>query len=106
MVKRIYIAGPITGVADYKERFAEAERFLREVWPGATIFNPAARLPAGMHNAWYMERCCAEVCRCDVVYCVPGIGEGRRVMEVDLARACDIPVVGLLDVALAGREHE
>lgn len=35
----VYIAGPITGVEDYEERFAEAARILIEM--GHTVINPA-----------------------------------------------------------------
>lgn len=36
---RVYISGPITGVEDYKERFAKAEQELKE--QGHIVINPA-----------------------------------------------------------------
>lgn len=41
---KIYIAGPITGIPDYKERFAKAEAELKA--KGHAVMNPAA-LPEG-----------------------------------------------------------
>ena len=40
----IYIAGPITGVTDYKEKFDQAEHQLTEL--GHKVLNPAT-LPRG-----------------------------------------------------------
>ena len=42
---KIYIAGPITGVVDYREKFAVAERELAK--RGHVVLNPAA-LPEGL----------------------------------------------------------
>lgn len=50
---RVYISGAITGVDDYMERFAEAERCLTKL--GYSVFNPAkinAQLP---HDLTYEE---------------------------------------------------
>ena len=43
--KIVFIAGAITGVADYKEQFTSAEKNLQK--QGATVINPAV-LPSGL----------------------------------------------------------
>ena len=40
MIRRIYISGPITGTTDYKQRFEETEKKLKETFPDADIVNP------------------------------------------------------------------
>lgn len=48
----IYIAGPITGVEDYRERFGRVEAKLKA--KGHLVLNPA-RLPAGLEYEHYMK---------------------------------------------------
>jgi hypothetical protein len=64
-----YIAGPITGVADYKQKFAQAERLLKDL--GAEVFNPAT-LPAGLPEFAYMDICLAALRHCDAVLMLEG----------------------------------
>ena len=57
----IFMAGPITGVHDYKQRFAIAYTQLRNeffVKNGrvGSVWNPAM-MPDGRSNEWYMRRC-------------------------------------------------
>lgn len=57
----IILSGPITGVPDYKQRFAIAYCLAREDHrkahgKEASVFNPAA-LPDGRTEEWYMQRC-------------------------------------------------
>ena len=53
--KRVaYIAGPITGVDDYRERFREGKRKLKKM--GFTVLNPAD-LPEGWPPALYIPVC-------------------------------------------------
>lgn len=59
----IYIAGPITGRFDYKERFEKVERFLTR--KGHTAINPA-KLPQGLKA--YMPTCKALIDQADAVY--------------------------------------
>lgn len=64
----IYLAGPITGVADYRERFAAAEETMRRAYPAAVILNPAT-LPEGMTPGQYMRICLAMMdCADEVVF--------------------------------------
>lgn len=90
----VYIAGPITGVADYAEKFRASEEWLRLAFGArSTVHNPAV-LPQGMDNRWYMSRCLLMVVNCDVVFAMAGwsASQGAKI-EVALARYCGIPVI-------------
>ena len=63
----IYIAGPITGVWNYKANFAAAEFKLR----GNIVFNPSL-LPEGLPHEAYMPICYAMMDACDTVYFMHG----------------------------------
>jgi len=93
----IYLAGPITGIPDCRERFAAAERILRAAAGDRhlIIYNPA-KLPAGHTNAWYMQRCTRMLCRADALCTLPGwqISNGAGI-EIALARYCSKPVLHL-----------
>ena len=65
----VYLAGPITGVADYRQRFDMAERKLTDL--GYTVLNPAI-LPEGMSKAAYMRICMAMIESADVAAFMPG----------------------------------
>ncbi len=71
---KLYIAGPITGVEDYKERFAEAEEALKA--KGHTVMNPAI-LPEGFEHHEYMHICLPMVEVCDAVVLLPGWTESK-----------------------------
>lgn len=61
----VYISGGITGVVDYKERFAAAEKRLKE--KGYIVLNPAA-LPEGLTHEAYMQICLPMVRVADAIY--------------------------------------
>lgn len=87
---KIYIAGPITGVEDYRERFAEAERRLTA--QGYIALNPAI-LPEGMSTADYMRICLAMLDTADAVAMLPGWGKSMGAgIEHTLARYTGKPV--------------
>ena len=69
MAKVIYIAGPITGVPEYRKAFEAAEIEL-----SAKGFVPLApsHLPSGMTNARYMRVCFAMIDSADAVLFLPG----------------------------------
>lgn len=69
----IYLAGPITGVADYRERFARAEAMVHRAHPDAVILNPAT-LPEGMTPAQYMRICLSMMDCADEVVFLAGWG--------------------------------
>lgn len=92
--KRLYLAGPIRGIHNFKERFAHATYLLRHA--GYNVFNPVEQddffLRVGLPNdiALYLEHDLAWVCRwAQVVGLLPGWDEsdGARA-EYYAARAC------------------
>ena len=62
---KIYIAGPITGVENYKEAFSKAEEHLLSI--GHSVMNPAV-LPNGFEHYEYMIVCYSMIDVCDCVY--------------------------------------
>lgn len=66
---KIYIAGKITGDLNYKEKFAAAERHLKET-TGATVISPAV-LPGTMKKADYMRIRLAMMDSADLVVFLP-----------------------------------
>ena len=78
-----YIAGAISGVKDYRERFAREERSLRR--EGYVVLNPA-RIPEGMPYRRYLPICLAMVAAAEVVFVLPGSDASRGVAaEVSFA---------------------
>jgi len=65
---KVYIAGPIKGVLDYKERFAEAERDFSEHYE---VLNPA-RILEGMEDRDCMAICLHLIDMADSVILLPG----------------------------------
>lgn len=78
MRQKVYIAGRITGVKDYKERFAEERRIWEE--KGWAVLDPSV-LPEGMMPADYMRICLAMIDTADVVVMMKGwrLSGGARV---------------------------
>lgn len=64
---KIYIAGPITGHLNYKEKFAVKEKELREM--GHIVLNPSF-LPDGLKD--YMPICYAMMDQADLAYFLKG----------------------------------
>jgi len=64
-MKKIYIAGKITGLPDYKEIFAAKEKELTE--QGYTVMNPAVLPYPGFEHHEYMHVCKAMIDICDIV---------------------------------------
>ena len=62
---KIYVAGKITGLDNYKEVFEEAGRMLEE--EGHTVMLPSI-LPEGFEYEEYMKICFAMIDVCDSVY--------------------------------------
>ena len=68
-MKVLYIAGPIAGVKNYRERFGAAEAFMKA--RGWIALNPAT-LPAGMPLDRYMPICLAMVQAAEAVLLLDG----------------------------------
>lgn len=91
-----FLTGPITGVADYRERFAAAVSRVQAHRPGACVWNPAT-LPAGKSYAWYMKRCCDALFVSRAVVCLDGFEASPGALaELQLAVALKKPVLGKL----------
>ena len=92
--KKIYISGPITGTADYMERFARAEAELEA--EGYAVINPAkvnAMLPEETSYEQYMNMSMTMLEDADMIYMLEGwetSGGARR--EFDRARAEGKPI--------------
>ena len=75
-----YISGPITGVEDYWERFADAENMLTE--NSLIPINPAGAFPEGLPYEWYMNIDLRIVDQCDALCFLDGYansnGAGRE----------------------------
>ena len=66
----IYIAGPITGDPNYKDKFAKAERELRRIF-GWDVLNPA-RQPERLTKSEYMQLSYRDIENADMVVFLPG----------------------------------
>ena len=77
---KFYIAGKITGDADYKMKFKKAEERLAKL--GHSIFNPAS-LGNYPEFTWqdYMFVCKAMLMKCDAVLFLPDWSESRGATE-------------------------
>ena len=92
----VYIAGPITGVKDYREKFAKAEVELMK--NGYIPLNPA-RNPAGLTNEQYMLMNVTAISTASAVYFLPGWqqSEGAQ-LEMQYALYIKKPVATSIEV--------
>ena len=68
-MKKVYIAGPITGVENYKNVFTEAENvYINSGW---AVMNPSVLNP-GFEHEEYMKVCYSMIDVCDYVCFLPG----------------------------------
>ena len=73
--KVIYIAGPITGVSNYKENFKQYEEYLTR--KGYKVLNPTAVFPEGLTNEQYMHSCLNLIDCADAVLFLPGSEDSK-----------------------------
>lgn len=73
---KIYIAGPITGILNYRNHFAAAERKLKR--KGHITINPSF-LPAGLSD--YMMICKSMIDQADALYLLNGYQSSIGAME-------------------------
>lgn len=112
----VYIAGGITGVEDYKARFAAAKRMLlregedrpisMEHYYGTPrankVLNPA-ELPEGWPNGLYMDVCLAMIRAADLVVFLPGWERSRGAsLEMQYSRYEGKPVYKIAQEELVG----
>src|SRR5579883_2711410 len=94
MMKRVYVAGKMTGCHNWNfDAFNAAEADLTA--RGFSVFNPACH---GAVDGWkhkdYMELDLPEVCRADMVVMLPGWQYSRgATLEAFVAQWLEIPVV-------------
>ncbi len=70
---KLYIAGPITGVSDYKENFAKMEQIAKD--DGYDVINPArilCEMPESTTHKEYMEVCFTLLTQADAVIFLKG----------------------------------
>ena len=70
---KIYISGAITGTDNYMERFAKAEKELKEL--GYSVVNPAkvnAQLPEDTNYEEYMKMCFCMLDMCEAIFMLKG----------------------------------
>lgn len=88
---KIYIAGKITGLKNYKEKFSKAEEKLTN--EGNLCMNPSI-LPEGFPWDIYMPICYAMIDACDCVYMLENwIDSKGAKMELEYAKSNDKKVI-------------
>lgn len=99
-IKKIYLAGPITGVCGYREAFRKWEEHYRG--RGYTVLNPAV-LPEGLLPEEYMAICFTMLEVADAVAFLPGFESSRGAMlEMRFAEYADKPMIRAADGAVCG----
>lgn len=82
-MRSLYIAGPIKGVRNYRERFEAAARAAKEY--GWAVLNPAT-LPAGLPGDRYLPTCLMMLNAADAVLMLDGWEDsGGAKIEHDFA---------------------
>lgn len=72
---KVYISGPITGVEDYMENFAEAEKRLKEDFERVVVINPAKvnyMMPEETTYEEFMRMAFCMLEMCDTIYMLKG----------------------------------
>ncbi len=73
MSERIYVSGPVTGIADGNlPAFERARHDVYEQRPGATVLLPHWFVPAGADWQHAMRSCIETLVKCDAVALLPG----------------------------------
>lgn len=67
---KVYIAGPIDGIKDYKARFSRAEKYL--FGSGHTPINPTKATPQGASRAELVKRGIKLLLDCDGIFLLDG----------------------------------
>ena len=72
---KVYISGKITGDANYKQKFKNAENTLLSA--GFEVFNPAEQEDTGKSWTWYMRKDIAGLMECDAIFLLKDWEESR-----------------------------
>lgn len=86
-MKKIYVAGKITGDPNFSEKFAKATKNLQA--EGYAVLNPAI-IPKGFSQFDYMQICIAMINVCDEVYFLKDYKESEgAIVEYKYAKKCE-----------------
>lgn len=89
--KRVYLAGPITGVENYKENFKIVEDELMAA--GYIVINPAV-LPEGLDYEEYFSICFEMINKVDMLVLLPKWEDSKGVKrELVYAKKIGIPAI-------------
>lgn len=78
---KVYVAGKITGLRNYKALFKEAEKHL--ILNGHRVMNPSV-LPNGFEHDEYMRICYSMIDVCDAIYFLKNWKDSKgALMEAD-----------------------
>lgn len=91
-MKRIYIAGPMTGYDNFnRDNFNSAAGYCEDI--GSIPINPAV-LPNGLTQAQYMDICFAMLRAADAIYLLSGYEESKGAMaELAYAEKLELEVI-------------
>ena len=106
MKKRVYIAGPITGVEGYEENFNRAEAVLEAL--GFEPVNPISDgLVAGADYKFYIDRGLMRLMHCDAVCFLPGWNNSKGAKpEHHYAEICEVPMFRFCDAIQVTLDQE
>lgn len=95
-MKRVYLAGPISGTTDYVERFAEAKRQIENLGNGLEVVNPVEDAPLNASYREYINLGLAKLMTCDFICMLRGYEDSKGARaELAYARAVDMPVISM-----------
>lgn len=88
---KVYIAGPISGVVDYKENFERAEKFLKQ--RGCIPVNPAV-LPDNVDYKYAIDEGLKKLMECDAIYLLRGTAASKgAAVEWNYARTVGMLII-------------
>lgn len=103
---RVYIAGAVTGVEGYEEKFARAEVVLRSI--GLEPVNPVAPgSEPGADYRFYINRGFDKLMGCDMICLLPDWSESKGArLEKHYAEAVGMPAIFIKDLETFQFESE
>lgn len=95
-MKRVYLAGPISGTTDYVERFAEAKKVVEQLNKDLEVVNPVEDAPLNASYREYINLGLAKLMTCDFICMLRGYEDSKGARaELAYARAVDMPVISM-----------